>query len=142
MRKLLAGTGMGVALALTSFTPAFAASSDGAQQYSQHECFDWGWATGCIDAHGEANSTQTPSGNINFQDNGKLVYTINYPGQGPYQEQSSYHFKALWKKGETQVYSSHYDSSFTAPWGNCDVDADYHYANGSEQFNNVQVNCA
>jgi hypothetical protein len=142
MRKLLAGTGMGLALALTSLTPALAASSTGAQAYHQHECFDWGWATGCVDAHGEFNTTQTPSGNTNFQSNGKVNLTISYPGMGTYQEENSYHYKSLWKANEPQVYSSHYHDSFTAPWGNCTVDANYHHANGSEQFNNFQVVCS
>lgn len=121
--------------------PAPAASSSGAQTYSQNFCEDYGTYSVCSKAHGEYNSVETPSGNTMFQNNGKYEYTITINGAFYYSSKGSDHYQYLFKKNEVQENNYRSTQVFTQNGETCTYSYAYHFANGQVQFVNSDFDC-
>lgn len=130
------------ALLLTA-APAFAASSDGTVHYKNPEtCYDYaGYGTFCYSSSGQSNTTTTPSGNVNMVDKGTFSYSFTSGSYGNYSASDDYQFHSLWKQGEPQVYKYKDSNSFTSNGHTCTYTSDYHYANGTTQFDRPEFSC-
>jgi len=130
------------AATLAPAMPAAAAPGDGAQTYQADYCQDSGYEKFCVKAHGVYNVTTTPSGNYNYTDNGKYEYTWDYPNGDHYESDGKYHYKVLLKADEAQVIHQRTRQTATSPGGTCTVEYDYHYVNGTVNFDNWNVTCS
>lgn len=135
MRKALAVAGLGVAAILGTALPASAAG--GSSYSTPTTCVDYaGGYTFCYSFKGASNETATPSGVVNFHDNGIFSQSLTGPGQN-FAYDLRYHVHSQFKQGEGHVASQHETYTQTFNGQTCTGSYDYHYANGNTQFDNV-----
>jgi hypothetical protein len=130
------------AATLAPAVPATAIPADGAQTYHENYCQDVWFGTVCVQVHGVYNVTTTPSGNENYMSNSRYEYVYDYQNGDHYEYDNKSHYKILWKAGEPHVIHQHFQETSTSPGSTCTWEYDYHYANGTVQFNNWNVTCS
>lgn len=121
--------------------PAPAASSSGANTYSQDFCEDYGTVSVCNQVKGVSSVVETPSGNLLFQDHGRFEYSVSLNGDLYYSQKGEYHGSTLFKKGEPQIYQNHGSQSFTQDGQTCTYSYAVHFANGQVRFENTDYSC-
>jgi hypothetical protein len=142
MRKSIMVSGFGFALIVGTALPASAASGVGAQVYNQKDCQYYPYATVCGTQHAEYNIVETPSGNANYQANGKYDLTVTLSDGSTYTDSGSFQGHGLFLKGQNQEESIHFSEETAAGNGQtCTYSADFHYANGNVQFDNFDLVC-
>ncbi|GAB3558795.1 hypothetical protein GCM10027405_05520 [Arthrobacter alkaliphilus] len=136
------GAALGATAALAFGASPAMADGNGATVINQSGCQAYGWVTVCGTQHSEGNVVTTPSGNTNFEGNGKFTYTVTFTGGVSYTSTGSFHYHELIKPGGVQEFSDHYHDTVTVSgYGTCTYSVDLHYANGQYQFHNFNYAC-
>ena len=122
-----------------------AASAAGAR-VDNTQCFPSSIASGytaCFTTKGATNETATPSGNVNYQFNGTVTFTIADPtGQVVYQSTHQRHDQRLGQDGVVRAEGQHLSDTFPLNGRTCTFQSDVRYANGEVRYSNFQSSCS
>jgi hypothetical protein len=136
-----------IALAVWAFALAApqAASATGAR-VDNTQCFPSSIGSGytaCFTTKGATNETATPSGNVNYQFNGTVTFTIADPtGQVVYQSTHERHDQRLVQDGVVRAEGQHVSDTFPLNGKTCRFQSDFQYANGEVRYSNFQSSCS
>ncbi len=124
---------------------AFASSDNGATVTRQHECRPTPFGFFCVKTVLVVNETRTPSGNVSYTANHHFQLENNFR-DCQFLGESRTHRHFLLRDGELQEESEHEESSLTAncpgtPSRICTFTVDYHYANGTVQYETTDFVC-
>jgi hypothetical protein len=135
-----------VAVAALMFAAvAGAAPGNGAQVVNDAGCYQTPFAKVCIVQKTTTNVTTTPSGNLNYVENGTIERTMTFVFGGSYTVSSEIHAHHLLKQGEFVEASDHYSQQSEYVSGQyhlvCTEGYDTHWAGGASQFGSYDLQC-
>ena len=107
-------------------------------------CTDYGDYTICSSQKYEENVTESKSGNVSYEANGRACYSVEFETtpEFNYSECYKFHYHALIKDGELHEDGESVRGSYTTASGEeCKVSFKVHYANGKLQFYDYTDSC-
>ena len=135
-----------IALAVGAFALAVppAASAAGAR-VDNIQCFPSSMGSGytaCFTTKGATNETATPSGNVTYQFNGTVTFTIADPtGRVVYQSTHERNDQRLVQDGVVRAEGQRVSDTFPLNGRTCTFQSDFQYANGEVRYSNFQSSC-
>ena len=145
VRRLIATAALTPITVLGMAGTASADPGNGATVTKRHECQTTPFGGFCVKTVLVVNETVTPSGNVSYTSNHYFQLENNF-GVCQFLGDSRTHRHFLLKDGELQEAGEHEESSLTAncpgtPSRICTFTVDYHYANGTVQYEMRDFTC-
>ncbi len=145
VRRLLVTAALAPITVLGMAGTASADPGNGATVTTRHECQPTPFGFFCVKSNLVVNETVTPSGNVSYTTNHHFRLENNF-GDCQFLGESRTHGHFLLQVGELQEEGAHEESSLTAncpgaPSTICTFTVEYHYANGTVQYNTSEFLC-
>lgn len=130
---------------LPAALPAQAASGTAAR-IDDTQCFPSSMGTGytaCFSTKGASNEATTPSGNLNYEFNGTITFTIkDATGQVVYQSTHDKHYKSMVQDGVVHVDGQRVSDTFPLNGKTCTFESAFQSVNGEVRYSNFQSGCS
>ncbi len=143
--RLIATAALAPITVLGMASTASAEPGKGATVTTQRECRTTPFGFFCVKSLLVVNETDTPSGNVSYTANHHFQLENNFR-DCQFLAESRTHRHFLLQDGELQEAGEHEESSLTAncpgtPSTICTFTVDYHYANGTIQYETTDFVC-